>query len=165
MIGATGQFAGFSVVAGSPARDPALSYVTGDAGSSARDPAETGENNLFYPALFFKISAFIFGCMIKLLLTSSGVTNESMRDALAELLGKPISEAEALFVPTGVYPYVGGANYARWPVAGKMQSNLVGLAGTHRAAKHQQGCLAAFHSKRRCAAGLGRRSVIPGLLV
>jgi hypothetical protein len=43
MIGATGQFAGFSVVAGSPARDPALSYVTGDAGSSARDPAETGK--------------------------------------------------------------------------------------------------------------------------
>jgi dipeptidase E len=65
--------------------------------------------------------------MIKLLLTSSGVTNEGMRDALAELLGKPISEAEALFIPTGVYPFVGGANYAWWPIAGKMQPGLVGL--------------------------------------
>lgn len=87
----------------------------------------TAGNNLFHPALFFKIPTFIFVGMIKLLLTSTGVTNESMRDALAELLGKPISEAEALFVPTGVYPYVGGANYAWWPIAGKMQSNLVGL--------------------------------------
>ena len=65
--------------------------------------------------------------MIKLLLTSSGVSNESMRDALTRLLGKPISECEALFVPTGVYPFVGGANYAWWPIAGKKQSNLVGL--------------------------------------
>ncbi len=65
--------------------------------------------------------------MIKLLLTSTGVTNESMRDALTQLLGKPISESEALFIPTGVYPFVGGANYAWWPIAGKMQSNLVGL--------------------------------------
>jgi dipeptidase E len=65
--------------------------------------------------------------MIKLLLTSSGVSNESMRATLAELLGKPISESEALLIPTGVYPFVGGANYAWWPIAGKMQSNLVGL--------------------------------------
>jgi len=79
------------------------------------------------PPLFFKIPTFTFVGMIKLLLTSTGLTNESMRDALAGLLGKPISEAEALFVPTGVYPYVGGANYAWWPIAGKMQANLVGL--------------------------------------
>jgi dipeptidase E len=77
--------------------------------------------------LYFQIQASIFICMIKLLLTSTGVTNESMRNALTELLGKPISESEALFVPTGVYPFVGGANYAWWPIAGKMQANLVGL--------------------------------------
>jgi len=37
---------------------------------------------------------------VKLLLTSGGVTNASIRDALVELLGKPISEATALCVPT-----------------------------------------------------------------
>lgn len=37
---------------------------------------------------------------MKLLLTSGGVTNESIRDALVELLGKPISEAHALCIPT-----------------------------------------------------------------
>jgi dipeptidase E len=37
---------------------------------------------------------------MKLLLTSGGVTNESIRARLVELLGKPISESSALFVPT-----------------------------------------------------------------
>ncbi len=65
--------------------------------------------------------------MIKLLLTSSGVSNQSIKDALVELLDKPISDSKALFVPTGVYPFVNGANYAWWPIAGKKQSALVGL--------------------------------------
>src|ERR1700752_3316405 len=69
----------------------------------------------------------IFTVMIKLLLTSSGVSNQSIRDALVELLGKPIEESSALFIPTGVYPFAGGPNYAWWPIAGKMQSALVGL--------------------------------------
>lgn len=38
--------------------------------------------------------------MIKLLLTSGGVTNESIRAELIRMLGKPISESTALFVPT-----------------------------------------------------------------
>lgn len=37
---------------------------------------------------------------MKLLLTSGGVTNPSIRDALVRLLGKPIEECDALFVPT-----------------------------------------------------------------
>jgi dipeptidase E len=37
---------------------------------------------------------------LKLLLTSGGVTNSSIRDALVELLGKPIEESSALCVPT-----------------------------------------------------------------
>ncbi|HWD87507.1 MAG TPA: Type 1 glutamine amidotransferase-like domain-containing protein [Mucilaginibacter sp.] len=65
--------------------------------------------------------------MIKLLLTSSGVTNESIRESLVQLLGKPINESGALFIPTGVYPFAGGPNYAWWPIAGKMQPALVGL--------------------------------------
>ena len=63
--------------------------------------------------------------MIKLLLTSTGISNKSIRDALEQLLGKPINESGALFVPTGVYPFMGGANYAWWPIAGKMKGALV----------------------------------------
>ncbi|BDZ63321.1 Type 1 glutamine amidotransferase-like domain-containing protein [Agromyces mangrovi Wang et al. 2018] len=37
---------------------------------------------------------------MKLLLASAGVTNPTIRDALVEMLGKPISEASALAVPT-----------------------------------------------------------------
>jgi dipeptidase E len=37
---------------------------------------------------------------MKLLLTSGGVTNTSIRDALVGMLGKPISESAALCIPT-----------------------------------------------------------------
>jgi dipeptidase E len=37
---------------------------------------------------------------MKLLLTSGGVTNDSIRDALVDLLGKPIEESSALVIPT-----------------------------------------------------------------
>jgi dipeptidase E len=37
---------------------------------------------------------------VKLLLTSGGVTNQSIRDALVDLLGKPIADANALCIPT-----------------------------------------------------------------
>jgi len=37
---------------------------------------------------------------MKLLLTSGGVTNTSIHDALVEMLGKPISECHALCIPT-----------------------------------------------------------------
>ena len=65
--------------------------------------------------------------MIKLLLTSSGISNKSIRDTLEQLLEKPVSESSALFVPTGVYPFPGGPNYAWWPIAGKMKGALVDL--------------------------------------
>ena len=45
---------------------------------------------------------------MKLLLTSQGVTNASIRNALVDLLGKPIEESNALCIPTGVQPYPGG---------------------------------------------------------
>ncbi|GIE35739.1 hypothetical protein Ait01nite_087840 [Actinoplanes italicus] len=38
---------------------------------------------------------------MKLLLTSGGVTNGSIRTALVQLLGKPIDECHALCIPTG----------------------------------------------------------------
>ncbi len=37
---------------------------------------------------------------VKLLLTSGGVTNASIREALVELLGKPIADSTALCIPT-----------------------------------------------------------------
>lgn len=40
---------------------------------------------------------------MKLLLTSGGVTNPSIRDALVDLLGKPIAESIALCIPTAQY--------------------------------------------------------------
>jgi dipeptidase E len=38
--------------------------------------------------------------LVKLLLTSGGVTNPSIADALVDLLGKPTAEADALCIPT-----------------------------------------------------------------
>jgi dipeptidase E len=49
---------------------------------------------------------------VKLLLTSAGVKNASIHNALVDFLGKPISEASALVIPTAVYPMGGPA--AAW---------------------------------------------------
>ena len=40
---------------------------------------------------------------MKLLLTSAGIKNTSIRDALVNLLGKPIAESKALCIPTASY--------------------------------------------------------------
>ena len=40
---------------------------------------------------------------MQLLLTSAGVNNPSIRQALVDLLGKPIEESNALCIPTGAY--------------------------------------------------------------
>ncbi len=41
---------------------------------------------------------------MKLLLTSGGLVNNSIRHALVDMMGKPIAEATALFVPTAEQP-------------------------------------------------------------
>ena len=64
---------------------------------------------------------------MKLLLTSSGISNKSIRNALVELLGKPIAEANALFVPTGVYPFRGGQYYAWNPIGGEAAPRMCQL--------------------------------------
>jgi dipeptidase E len=48
-------------------------------------------------------SALTPGGILKLLLTSGGVTNTSIRDALVGLLGKPIADCDALCIPTAEY--------------------------------------------------------------
>jgi len=46
---------------------------------------------------------------MELLLTSSGISNPSIEDALVGLLGKPIAESSALIIPTAIYPFPDGA--------------------------------------------------------
>jgi dipeptidase E len=57
---------------------------------------------------------------MKLLLTSAGISNTSIRNALVDLLGKPIAEARALFVPTAIYGIAGGADIIRKVICGSL---------------------------------------------
>ena len=52
------------------------------------------------------------------LLTSGGIANASIHEALVELLGKPVAESSALFVPTAIYPFPGGGGMARDAICG-----------------------------------------------
>ena len=52
---------------------------------------------------------------MKLLLTSAGIKNPSIHDALVELLGKPTAECDALCIPTALYGH---------PMAGPRQAWL-----------------------------------------
>ena len=66
---------------------------------------------------------------MKLLLTSGGVTNPSIRDALLELLGKPIAESNALCIPTAMYahPWCGPGVKAWQFISGTSTNPMVDL--------------------------------------
>jgi dipeptidase E len=51
---------------------------------------------------------------VKLLLTSGGVTNASIRVALVDLLGKPIGESTALCIPTAEYGHPACTPASAW---------------------------------------------------
>ncbi|QNM98199.1 Type 1 glutamine amidotransferase-like domain-containing protein [Chitinimonas koreensis] len=57
---------------------------------------------------------------MKLLLTSAGISNASIRNALVDLLGKPIAEASALFIPTAIYALPNGGDIARRVINGSL---------------------------------------------
>lgn len=57
---------------------------------------------------------------MKLLLTSAGISNDSIRNALIELLGKPIEEARALFIPTAIYGIPNGGDIVRGVICGSL---------------------------------------------
>jgi dipeptidase E len=57
---------------------------------------------------------------MKLLLTSAGISNASIRKALVDLLGKPIAEASALFVPTAIYGIPNGGEIVRKVICGTL---------------------------------------------
>lgn len=61
---------------------------------------------------------------MKLLLTSAGISNPTIHRTLVDLLGKPISEANALLVPTAIYPFPEGAQRAFQAVSGTARSPL-----------------------------------------
>jgi len=64
---------------------------------------------------------------LKLLLTSAGIKNPSIQEALVDLLGKPIAEASALVIPTAIYAFPGGASRAWHLITGRAASPLCEL--------------------------------------
>lgn len=67
--------------------------------------------------------------MRRLLLTSAGVKNATIRNALINLLGRPIEECTALCIPTAMYghPYAGpGENVWKF-VAGRSEQPMIEL--------------------------------------
>jgi dipeptidase E len=51
---------------------------------------------------------------MRLLLTSAGIKNTSIHDALVDLLGKPIAESSALCIPTAAYGHPKAGPGAAW---------------------------------------------------
>ena len=66
---------------------------------------------------------------MRLLLTSGGVTNASIREALVDLLGKPIADSTALCIPTAQYghPNVGPGVMPWQFISGKSTNPMVEL--------------------------------------
>ncbi len=61
------------------------------------------------------------------LLTSAGIKNSSIRNALVELLGKPIAESNALCVPTAILPFPGGPSMAYRFISGQTANPMCEL--------------------------------------
>ena len=64
---------------------------------------------------------------MRLLLTSAGIKNTTIRSALVELLGKPIADSSALCIPTAIYAFPGGAGKAWQLITGRAASPLCEL--------------------------------------
>ena len=64
--------------------------------------------------------------MMKLLLTSAGIKNASIHNALVDLLGKPVAESSALCIPTAAYA-MGGPGAAWRLITGQAPTPLCEL--------------------------------------
>src|SRR5215471_7119654 len=65
---------------------------------------------------------------MRLLLTSAGIKNPSIHDALVDLLGKPIADSNALCIPTGGYGSSYGSPAGIWRfVSGQSAQPMCGL--------------------------------------
>src|SRR5205823_5794602 len=63
----------------------------------------------------------------RFLLTSAGITNATIDNALVDLLGKPIAESSALCIPTGVQPFPGGPSHVYQFITGSAPSPMCEL--------------------------------------
>jgi len=63
---------------------------------------------------------------VKLLLTSAGINNPSIRTALLDLLGKPIEECDALCIPTASYGHYSFAGAQKF-ISGTSRQPMVEL--------------------------------------
>ena len=88
------------------------------------------------------------GGNVKLLLTSAGIKNASIHDALVELLGKPIDKCDARCISTALYPHPHGGSSPGVAVhqrAGPRHSHgrtgleVHGSARAHRPAEPRRG--------------------------
>ncbi|HEX7588975.1 MAG TPA: Type 1 glutamine amidotransferase-like domain-containing protein [Anaerolineae bacterium] len=64
---------------------------------------------------------------MKFLLTSAGIKNTSIHNALVDLLGKPIVESSALCIPTAGYAMPGGSNMAYRFITGQATTPMCEL--------------------------------------
>lgn len=64
---------------------------------------------------------------MRLLLTSGGISNASIRNVLVDLLQKPIAESSALCIPTAAYAMPGGAGMAWKVISGQALTPLCEL--------------------------------------
>src|SRR5262245_12505388 len=65
---------------------------------------------------------------MRLLLTSAGVKNTSIRDALVDLLGKPIADSSALCIPTAHYGHPNVSPEMAWRfISGQSHLPMCGL--------------------------------------
>ena len=81
---------------------------------------------------------------MRFLLTSAGIKNTSIHNALVDLLGKPIAESSALCIPTATYAHPavlrwhGGSSADENPMPHvRIGLEVSGRAGTYRAAQHR----------------------------
>ncbi|WP_201776044.1 Type 1 glutamine amidotransferase-like domain-containing protein [Devosia geojensis] len=97
---------------------------------------EGGIDRLAFPSEEERVSRSCRDCrfavrlpevFMKFLLTSAGISNPSISDALVDLLGKPIAQSNALFIPTAIYPFPGGAGMAWKAICGKGPNPLCQL--------------------------------------
>ncbi|MDR6610709.1 Type 1 glutamine amidotransferase-like domain-containing protein [Leifsonia sp. 1010] len=66
---------------------------------------------------------------MKLLLTSGGITNPSIQDALIGMLGKPIAESSALFIPTAQWGQPACSAQSVWRSTAGAWEDRPGLVG------------------------------------
>src|SRR3954471_9075239 len=66
---------------------------------------------------------------MKFLLTSAGINNKSIHDALVDMLVKPIADSSALRIPTAMYghPWVGPGVKAWQFISGHSENPMVDL--------------------------------------